>query len=105
MSEFFITVMFFFPYETEESARKIKSAIEQKENNCNICVIMLFQRQNLLENIFPAQWKTEFQFYFSQQLLKSARKENKQINKKQIYIYIFFFSTVMNDIKIQKKKK
>ena len=53
------------------------------------------ERQNLLENIFPAQWKTEFQSYFSQKLLESAR---------DIYIYIslFFFFFNGYDIKIQK---
>ena len=39
---------------------------------------MLFQRCNLLENIFPAQWKTEFQSYFSQKLLESTRKQKKK---------------------------
>ena len=46
---------------------------------------MLFQRQNLLENIFPAQWKTEFQTYFSQKLLESARKKQQQLYK----VFIF----------------
>ena len=55
---------------------------------------MLFQRQNLLENIFPAQWKTEFQSYFSQKLLESARKKNNN------YIKSSFFNGY--DIKIQK---
>ena len=46
---------------------------------------MLFQRQNLLENIFSAQWKREFQSYFFQTLLESARKKTttKNNNKKK----------------------
>ena len=49
----------------------------------------------MLENIFPAQWKTEFQSYFSQKLLESARKK--------MYIYkIFFFFFNGYDIKRQK---
>ena len=40
---------------------------------------MLFQRQNLLENISPAQCNTEFQSYFSQKLLESAREKTKTI--------------------------
>ena len=47
----------------------------------------------MLENIFPAQWKTEFQSYFSQKLLESGRKKN-------IYKVFFFFNGY--DIKIQK---
>ena len=70
---------------------------------------MLFQRQNLLENIFPAQWKTEFQSYFSQKLLESARK--KKIYKVFFFFFclflflFFFFFIVFNgyDIKIQKE--
>ena len=57
---------------------------------------MLFQGKNLLENIFPAQWKTEFQSYFSQKLLESARK--KKIYK--VFFFFFFFNGY--DIKIQK---
>ena len=57
---------------------------------------MLFQRQNLLENIFPAQWKTEFQSYFPQKLLESARKKN------YIKYFFFFFFFIGYDIKIQK---
>ena len=45
------------------------------------------------ENIFPSQWKTEFQSYVSQKLLESARK------KKQLYKVLFL--TVMI-FKIQK---
>ena len=49
----------------------------------------------MLENIFPAQWKTEFQSYFSLKLLESARK------KKYIkFFFVFFFNGY--DIKIQK---
>ena len=74
---------FFFPYETEESARKqyISRLFQRRQNrleNNNICVVMLFQRKNLLENIFQAQWKTEFQSYFSQKLLESARKKKQK---------------------------
>ena len=88
---FFFFFFFFIPYETEESARKqyISRLFQRRYNrleNNNICVIMLFQRQNLLENIFPAQWKTELQSYFSQKLLESARKK-----KKQLYKVFFFF--------------
>ena len=55
----------------------------------------------MLENMFPAQWKTEFQSYFSQKLLESAREKKK----KYIYIciYIFFFNGY--DIKIHKIQK
>ena len=53
---------------------------------------MLFQRQN-----FPAQWKTEFQSYFSQKLLELARKKKKKKKKQlyQVFFFFFFFSTVM----------
>ena len=62
---------------------------------------MLVQRQNLLENIFPAQWKTEFQSYFPQKLLESARtKKKKKKKKKNIYIKSFLSNGC--DIKIQK---
>ena len=79
----------FFPYATEESARKqyIMRLFQRRQNrleNNNICVIVLFQRQNLLENIFPSQWKTEFLSYFCQKLLESARK------KKNNYIKYYF---------------
>ena len=80
--------MFFFSlYETEESARKqyISRLFQRRQNrleNNNSCVITLFQRQKL-ENIFPAQWKTEFQSYFSQKLLESARKKKKKKTKKK----------------------
>ena len=47
---------------------------------------MLFQRQNLLENIFSAQWKTEFQSYFSQKQLESARKKKTIIFPETIRI-------------------
>ena len=51
----------------------------------------------MLENMFPAQWKTKFQSYFSQKLLESAREE------KNIYIKSFvFFLFNCYDIKIQK---
>ena len=59
---------------------------------------MLFQRQNLLENMFPAQWKTEFQSYFSKKLLESARGEKKHYIKSFVF---FFFNGY--DIKIQKE--
>ena len=48
----------------------------------------------MLENIFPDQWKTEFQSYFPQKLLESAR------NKNNILSLFFFFNGY--DIKIQK---
>ena len=38
---------------------------------------MLFQRQNLLENIFPAQWKTKFQSKFSQTCLELAQDQDQ----------------------------
>ena len=56
-----------------------QSSFQMRQNrleNNNIYVIILFRRQNLLENIFPAQWKTEFQSYFSQKLLGSVRKND-----------------------------
>ena len=44
---------------------------------------MLFQRQNLLENIFPVQWKPEFQSYFSQNIIRIGLKKNKQTKNKK----------------------
>ena len=49
----------------------------------------------MLENIIPAQWKTEFQSYFPKKLLESARNKNN-------FIKSFFFNGY--DIKIQKGK-
>ena len=73
-----------------------QSSFQRRQNrleNNNIYVIILFRRQNLLENIFPAQWKTEFQSYFSQKLLGSVRKN-------VIKSYFCVFNGY--DIKIQK---
>ena len=39
----------------------------------------LESNKNLLENIFPAQWKTEFQSYFPKKLLESASNKNNYI--------------------------
>ena len=50
----------------------------------------------MLENIFQAQWETEFQSYFSQKLLESARKKNI----KSFFFFFFFFNGY--DIKRQK---
>ena len=47
----------------------------------------------MLENIFPALWKTEFQSFFPKKLLESARKK---------HIYIKSFLSNCCDIKIQK---
>ena len=81
----------FFPLWNRRIGWKDKIGDRTKKENNNICIIMLFQRQNLLENIFPAQWKTEFQSYFSQYLLESARKKKKKKKKTIIYILFFFF--------------
>ena len=64
---------------------------------------MLFQKQNLLENVFPAQWKTEFQSYFSEKLLDSARGKTttKKKNKKNKNNYIKSFFFFNGYIKIQ----
>ena len=55
----------------------------------------------MLENMFPAQCKTEFQSYFSQNYNRLVGEKKKKKKYKVFFLFSFFFINGY-DIKIQK---